>query len=160
MREFFLIDIAVPRDVEVGVENIENVYLFNIDDLKQVVDTSLELRRSEITRAQGIVTQGVAEFLQWWRSLEVTPLIVAIRGRLDGLRADEMARVRSKSPHLDEDDLRSIDLALQSYENKIAHSAIQAIKSSAGRSDGDGRADLDTIRRAFGLIDDFRENPK
>ncbi|HEY3329375.1 MAG TPA: glutamyl-tRNA reductase [Capsulimonadaceae bacterium] len=156
-RALFLIDIAVPRDVESAVGDMDNVYLFNIDDLEQVVAEARAGRSAEIGKAQVVVDHAVTEFLTWWRSLEVAPLVVAVRQRLESLRLEEMAKLRAKFPHLSERDMKAVEASMQAYANKVAHSATVAIKRSAG---GDGESTyerLDAIRAAFGLEEDAIE---
>ncbi len=153
-RALFLIDIAVPRDVDPSVGDLENVYLFNIDDLKRVVEEARTQRSGEVARATQIVDQTVGEFLAWRRSLEVTPLITAVRQRLEALRLDEIAKLRARSPHLPERDLRAFESTLQAYMNKIAHDATVAIKDCATSEAELSYERLAAIRAAFGLDND------
>ena len=93
----------------------------------------------------------MAEFLRWGRSLEVAPLIVAVREQLDAVRLAELARLRARLPGLSQKEWRLVEAAMQAVTNKIAHPATQAIKASA--EEEAGPAALDAIRRAFGLED-------
>lgn len=151
-RPLYLIDIAVPRDVESGVGDLYNVYLHNIDDLQSVVAEARQGRAAEIARAREIVDGAVAEYLRWWRSLEVAPLVVAVREKLDAVRLAELARLRTRLPGLSDKEWRLVESAMQSLTNKIAHPATVALK--AGAHSESGPAELDAIRRAFGLEDD------
>jgi glutamyl-tRNA reductase len=148
-RELFLIDIAVPRDVEDSVADLDNVYVCNIDDLSQIVAGARESRAAEIDRARAIVDEGVAEYLRWWRSLEVAPLIVAVREKLAATRLAELARLRSRLQGLSDKEWRVIEAGFEALTNKIAHPASLAIKSHAQDSADPGY--LDAIRNAFGL---------
>ena len=148
-RPLFLIDIAVPRDVESQVDELDNVYLYNIDHLQQLVAGARQARASEVARAREIVEAGVVEYLRWQRSLHVSPLVVAVRQKLDAIRLGELARMRTRLPGLTEKEWRVIEAGMQGTTNKIAHTAIAAIKASAGTD----HAGLDGIRNAFGLDD-------
>ncbi len=148
-RPLFLIDIAVPRDVEASVDALDNVYLYNIDHLQQFVADARQARSAEIARAREIVEEGVRDYLRWRRSLEVSPLVVAVREKLDAVRLAELARLRARLPGLSEKEWRAVEAAMQAMTNKIAHPATVALKSSAEGENGP--AALDAIRRAFGL---------
>ncbi len=150
-RPLFLVDIAVPRDVDPAVASIDNVYVYNIDDLSAVVDRDHAKRQLEVQRAQSIIDESVRQFQVWRRSLEVVPLVTAVRERLDGLRLEELARLRARLPHVSDKDFRAIEIALQSITGKIAHDAITAIKQCASTADASGYERLDAIRAAYGL---------
>ena len=148
-RELFLIDIAVPRDVEPAVGDLDNVYLYNIDDLNHLVADARQTRAGEVAAARQIIDEGVADYVRWWHSLEVAPVIVAVRDKLSDLRAAELARLRSKMGEVSDKDWRSIEAAFEALTNKIAHPATVAIKQSV-QTGGDPAA-LDTIRKTFGI---------
>jgi glutamyl-tRNA reductase len=148
-RPLFLIDIAVPRDVEPSVGDLESVYVYNIDDLKQLVDGSRQARAAEIARAREMIEAAVADYLHWRRSLEVAPLVVAVREKLEAVRLGEAARLRARLPGLSDKEWKAVEAAMQAITNKIAHPATFAIRDAAGAEDGS--AALDAIRRAFGL---------
>jgi glutamyl-tRNA reductase len=145
------VDIAVPRNVEPTVGELDNVFLYNIDDLSHVVERAQQERMNEIQKAEDIVSNAAAEYLSWRQSLDATPMIVAVRERLESLRLDEMARLRAKFPQMDERELRAVEQSLQSFGNKIAHDAITAVKSSYLQKDETGYARLAAIKMAFGL---------
>ena len=150
-RPLYLVDIAVPRDVEASVDELENVYLYNIDHLQELVAGARHSRAGEVTRAREIVEASTAEYLRWERSLEVAPLVVAVRQKLDMAKTAELDKLRSRLPDLPEKDWRAIEAAFGALTNKIAHPASVAIKSAPEAEDG--AAVLDTIRRAFGVED-------
>ncbi|MGI4790567.1 MAG: glutamyl-tRNA reductase, partial [Janthinobacterium lividum] len=151
-RPLYLIDIAVPRDVESQVDSLENVYLYNIDHLQELVAGARHTRAGEVTRAREIVEASTAEYLRWERSLDVAPLIVAVRQKLDDTRLAELERLRAKLPNLSESDWRLIEASMQSITNKIAHPATVAIKSASNAEDG--TATLEAIRHTFGVGED------
>ena len=148
-RPLYLIDIAVPRDVEPSVDTLENVYLYNIDHLQELVAGARHTRSGEVTRAREIVEESTAEYLRWERSLEVAPLVVAVRQKLDTARHAELERLKSRLPDLPEKDWRVIAAAMQSLTNKIAHPVLVAIKSAPDAEDG--AATLETVRQVFGV---------
>jgi glutamyl-tRNA reductase len=92
----FVIDLAVPRDVEASVGDIEQVFLYNIDDLQSVVQENLTRRSSEIERAEIIVSQELAKFAAWQRSRTAVPTVVALRERFDRIRRSELQRLEGK----------------------------------------------------------------
>ncbi len=150
-RPLFLIDIAVPRDVDPAVDELDNVYLYNLDHLQKFVAEARHARESELARAREIVQAGADEYSRWQVGLEVAPLVVAVREKLDAVRLAELARLRTRLPGLSDKEWRAIEQAMQSVTNKIAHPAIVALKNTA-LSDT-APTELDAIRRAFALAD-------
>lgn len=142
-RPLFLVDIAVPRDVEDSVDSLENVYLYNIDHLQEFVAGSHAARQDEIERAASVVDGAVSEFLRWQGTLDAAPLIVAVRDKLEAVRAGEMARLRSRLPGLSDTEWQAVEAATQAMMGKVAHPAIVALKQNA-----EGR---DAVRQAFGV---------
>ena len=156
-RPLYFIDIAVPRDVEASVDALQNVYLYNIDHLQDLVAGARQSRAGEVARAREIVESSVAEYLRWERSLEAAPLVVAIRQKLADVRLAELSRLRARLPDLSEKDWQAVEAAMQALTNKIAHPATVAVKSASEASDA--AAALDTIRRAFGVEEEVPPAP-
>lgn len=156
-RELFLIDIAVPRDVEPSVGDLENVYLYNIDDLNHLVAGAREARAGEVVQAREIINGAVAEFLRWWHSLEVAPLVVAVRDRLAELREAELSRLRPRLGKISDKEWQAVEAAMEALTNKIAHPATIAIKESA--QEGGDPASVDAVRRAFGIDEVLTPHP-
>jgi glutamyl-tRNA reductase len=92
----FIIDVAVPRDVEASVGDIEQVFLYNVDDLQSIVQENLSRRSSEVARAEAIVSEELAKFAAWLRSRGAVPTIVALRERFDRIRRSELTRLDGK----------------------------------------------------------------
>jgi glutamyl-tRNA reductase len=92
----FIIDIAVPRDVDPAVGEIEQVFLYNIDDLQSIVDENLSKRAAEVERAESIVNEEVTKFMAWQRSRSAVPTIVALRHRFEAIRVSELQRLEGK----------------------------------------------------------------
>ena len=95
-RPLFLIDIAVPRDVDPRAGEIEQVFLYNIDDLQSIVRENLQKRGHEVARAEQIVEEEVTKFATWHRSREAVPTIVALRHRFEAVRRAELERLEPK----------------------------------------------------------------
>jgi glutamyl-tRNA reductase len=97
-RPLFIIDIAVPRDVEPAAGEIEQVFLYNIDDLQATVQENLARRAAEVTRAEAIVAEEVGRFASWLRSRGAIPTVVALRQRFESIRRSELDRLASALP--------------------------------------------------------------
>jgi glutamyl-tRNA reductase len=150
-RPLFLIDIAVPRDIDPAIRDVDNVFLFDIDDLESVVAANRSEREDEILRVQSIVDEELNEFLHWFNSLSAAPLIKALRQRAADLQGDELGRWQGKLAHLSEDDRKLVETILRGYANKLLHQPLLQIRNLANREDGYVR--LDTVRRLFHLDD-------
>jgi glutamyl-tRNA reductase len=148
-RPLFIIDIAVPRDVAPAVGELTNVFLYNIDDLQQVVAANLEHRRREIPHVQAIICQEVAAFLAWFHAREVVPTIVDLRQYVDGIRESELAWAMSKLEGLSEKE-RDVVLAFsQRLVNKILHQPTVRLKQHANGRDAFRYSEA--IRDLFGM---------
>jgi glutamyl-tRNA reductase len=145
-RPMFFIDIAVPRDIDPSVNELDSVFLYDIDDLQQVVDGNVEERRSEANRAEGIVNFEVEAFCARMQSREVVPVIVEIQRAAEEFRTEQVARY-GKS--LDESQKDTVDRITKSMIRKLLAKPIAELKDSVGQSDGAERIDL--IRRMFDL---------
>jgi glutamyl-tRNA reductase len=97
-RPLFIIDIAMPRDVEAAAGELEEVFLYNIDDLQATVRENLARRASEVSRAEAIVGEEVEKFGQWLRARGAIPTVVALRQRFEGIRRSELERLASALP--------------------------------------------------------------
>jgi glutamyl-tRNA reductase len=145
----FLIDIAVPRDIDPDVGELDNVYLYNIDHLQDVVDTNRALRRGEAQRAEEIISEEIAEFEKWFNSLAAVPTIVKLREKTDGIVQGEMERFSKWLGGLREDDRAHVEWLVSSIVNKILHDPITGLKEES--REGDELPDMAAIRRLFKL---------
>jgi glutamyl-tRNA reductase len=127
-RPIFLIDIAIPRDVDAAVNDVDGVYVYNIDDLQAVVDENLGGRKQEALRGEQIVAEEVEKFTQWTKTLDSTPTIVAIKERLETIRAGELDRLNGKLSHLGPAEREVVEMVTRSIINKIAHEPISFLK--------------------------------
>jgi glutamyl-tRNA reductase len=127
-RPLFFIDIAVPRDIEAEINNIENVYLYDIDDLKSLSQAHLSNRLQESERAHAIVEEEVAKFESWLKQLELSPVITQVLDKLEKVRAGEVKKAAQRLKSGDEETLRQMELLSKAIVNKIAHPHIMMIK--------------------------------
>jgi glutamyl-tRNA reductase len=130
-RYLFIIDIAVPRDVEPAVSSLSNVFLYDIDDLKQVVDANLEQRKREIPRVQAIIDQEAAAFMAWLQTLEVVPTIVDLRDHVEDIRDAEVRWAMGKLSHLSTQEQGVILALSRRIANKILHRPTIRLKERA-----------------------------
>ena len=149
-RPLFLIDIAVPRDLDPKLNDLENVYLYGIDDLNQVVDINKAERDKEALRAERIVSEETLKFMLWLGSMEVTPTIVAIREKADAIRKAELERTFSGMNNLSDKEKKSIDKMASAMMNKILHHPIVYLKKDDD-SIKDKKVKLALIRKFFNL---------
>jgi len=148
-RPMFFIDIAVPRDIDPGVNGLENVYLYNTDDLQGVVASNLEQRKREAEKAEQIVAAEIGQFGAWLASLEVVPTIVALRSRFEEIRKAETARTISAWRELTPEGEKRLESLTCAIVNKLLHTPTNVLKQT-----GQGnRTDiyLDALRSLFDL---------
>lgn len=148
-RPIFLIDLSVPRNIEPDVNGIDNVYLYNIDDLQQVVEANKEQRMREAAKAEAIVADEVGKLFKWLKSLDVVPTIVAIREMAEEIRQAEMQRVLNKMGQVPSNTRETLENLTHSIVNKLLHVPLTVLKQEAHSSCGS--LYVDTIRRLFNL---------
>ena len=148
-RPLCIIDIAIPRDVDVQVGDERNVFLYNIDDLQQIVDDSLGRRRREIPAAEAIIAQAVDDFWSWYTGLSVVPTIRELRDHGESLRKIEVERALRRLAHLSPDDREAVDALTRALLNKLLHAPTVRLRKAAGN--GRGLDVLDTVRYLFEL---------
>ena len=148
-KPIFFIDIADPRDIEPNVGDIENVYLYNIDDLQKVANENIKDRKKEAQRAETIVQDEVVKFVNWYRSLDVTPTIVALRKKFEEIRKKELEKTLSLHPNLSDKEKKSLEALTSAIINKILHAPIALLK----QTNEEAMADLylDALHALFGL---------
>jgi glutamyl-tRNA reductase len=148
-RPMFFIDIAVPRDVDPKINEIDNVYVYDIDDLQGIVESNKEERKKEIQKAEEIVIQGVEIFNRWLNSLEVVPTILALRNRMEEIRKREIEKTLSLQKNWSEEERKALDLLTNSIINKILHHPISLLKHQQNRDHG--RLYVEMARKIFRL---------
>jgi glutamyl-tRNA reductase len=150
-RPLFVIDLAVPRDVEPGVAQLEDCYLYDIDDLQAVVRESLSGRRREAERAEAIVEHEAERFRDWQASLRVVPAIASLRERAESIRSGELAKAESRLGGLSESERRTVESITTQIVNKLLHVPIVRLKQAAA---AEGSGYVEVARDLFGLPDD------
>ncbi len=148
-RLLFLIDIAVPRDIDPAAGDIDNVYLYNIDHLQDVVDTNKEVRRAEAMKAEEIIAEEVAAFESWFNTLAVVPTIVSLREKMEGIVKGELERSSSWMRNLSEEERDRVEILASSIVNKILHDPMTGLKEES--RDKDALPFVAAIRRLFNL---------
>ncbi|MGB5524365.1 MAG: glutamyl-tRNA reductase [Polyangiales bacterium] len=151
-RPLFIIDIAVPRDVDPRVGNMDNVFVYDVDDLQQVAEENLSVRAREATRAEQIVEEEVEAFLSWRRSLELAPTIVALRKRFGQIAAEELERALPRLDDASASDRAVLEAMGRSLVNKLLHQPMTQLKAGAGEPDG--ALLIDAARRLFALSEE------
>ena len=155
----FLIDIAVPRDIDPAVEKVSNVYSYNIDDLKAVADANKHEREREAQIAQGIVEEEVNSYLQWRSSLSVVPTVKALRQHFTSLAQQEAEKALERMSHLSAEDEKAVRSMVDRLVNKLLHSPSTRLKEVG--DDMNGLMYADSIIALFDLQptpDEGRQN--
>ncbi len=150
-KPMFLIDIAVPRNIEPSVNEIDNVFLYDIDDLQQVVNNNLRERRKEAERAEELVAEEVERTMARLNVAEVAPDIVEIQSQLEQIRAAELDKVRRKYGPFTPQQEEAMEVLTRAILNKVAHGPISELRRHAGKPEG--AHVVAAIRKAFHLQD-------
>jgi len=145
----FLIDIAVPRDLDPELNDLDNVYLYDIDNLKDVVEVNKSERRKEADKAERIVREEAIKFEQWLEGMAVTPTIVELRQKMDAVKEAELAKTLSHLKGLSPKQMKSIQTLAASLTNKFLHNPIVYLKATSDPEEQ--RRRLDALREMFGL---------
>ncbi len=148
-RPIFLIDIADPRDIDPACNDLDNVYLYNIDDLQSVVEANLKERRREAERAEMIIDREVGVYLNWLRSLDVVPTIVSLRQRVEEIRGAELQKALVRMGDLTPEQREAMTAMSHAMVNKILHQPMTELKRRAALQDG--HLYTSVLRRLFGL---------
>jgi glutamyl-tRNA reductase len=144
-QPLFFIDIAVPRDVDPAVHELDGCYLYDVDDLEAVVAETMSDRREAATRAEEIVIEEAERFREWQASLEVIPAITSLRARAEEIRAAELAKLG----RLSDEERRTVESVTAQILNKLLHLPTVRMKEAAAAAEGAAYADA--VRHLFGL---------
>jgi glutamyl-tRNA reductase len=148
-RPMFLIDIAVPRDIDPKVNDISNTYLYDVDDLQGVVQANLKERQKEAGKAEAIVEQEIGQFHQWLGNLEVKPTVIALRRKFEEIRQQELEKTLGNLKDLTGKQRKSIEAMAGAIINKILHKPTAVLKNS--QNDTSGEDYVDAVRTLFDL---------
>lgn len=146
-KPMFIIDISVPRNIDPEINDIDNIYLYDIDDLQGVININIQERGKEAEQAERIVNEEIKAFLKWQASLSAVPTIVALKDKAEAIRKEELEKTLRKLGHLREEEIKSIEYLTASIINKLIHLPIDALKSEVEDKD----VMVDIVRRAFDL---------
>ena len=130
-RPIFMVDLAVPRDIEPEAGELDDVFLYAVDDLAQIVSANVDARRSAVAQADVIIETQVSQFMHWMTSRESVPLIRTLRGRADELRREELERAQKMLARGD-DPAKVLEALSQGLVNKLMHPPTQALNETAG----------------------------
>jgi glutamyl-tRNA reductase len=156
-RPMFFIDIAVPRDIDPEMNKLDGVFVYDIDDLQQVVTSHVADRRVEADRAEAIVQIEVDKFQARLQTLDVVPTIVSLQEHLETVRQAEIDRVRGRLGNLSPEQELAVEALTRGIVNKIMHTPITTLKTAA-RESSEATTVIDLVRRLFGLRDSKNAN--
>jgi glutamyl-tRNA reductase len=153
-RQLLLIDLAVPRDLDPAIHDLDGCYLYDIDDLEAIVSETLAGRRGEAERAEAIVAAEAEKFREWQASLDVVPAIASLRARAEEIREAELRKAEGLLGRLDESQRNAVEAITSQIVNKLLHLPTVRMKQAAAAADGVIYADA--VRHLFGLGEDER----
>jgi glutamyl-tRNA reductase len=147
-RPIFVIDIGVPRNVDPAIDDLDDVYLYDIDDLAAVADENAEARQREAARAEAIVAEERQRFDGWFAALRAVPTIRHLRARVEEIRRVELERLLARAP-FDASQREALEALTLAITNKILHAPVSRLRREAEREQG--MAYLEAARVLFGL---------
>lgn len=146
-KPVFIIDISVPRNIDPLINELDNVYLYDVDNLQGVVDTNIQERAKEAQKAEKIVEEEIGSFTKWIASLSATPTIVALRNMAEKIRQDELEKTLKKLGPLEEKQIKAIEYLSTTIVNKLIHPPTAALKGNEDDKD----IMIDIVKRLYGL---------
>ncbi len=149
-KPIFMIDISNPRNIDPEVDKVDNIYLYDIDDLQSKVDVNTEGRAKEAEKAEEIVMQEVETYLQWERALDAVPTIVDLREKVEDVRKRELEKTFGSLNGISDDQKRAVEAMSQAIVNKLLHAPLVVLKQAAS-TPGEGDATIAIARRLFNL---------
>ncbi|MBI3377682.1 MAG: glutamyl-tRNA reductase [Nitrospirae bacterium] len=146
-KPVFIIDISVPRNIDPSINDIDNVYLYDVDDLHGIVDTNKLERQKEAEKAEGIIAEEIETFQKWLASLDSVPTVVALRNRADAVKKEEIEKLLNKLPALGEKEKEAVEYMANAIINKLIHPPTAALKEDSEDKD----ILIAAIRKLYGL---------
>ncbi len=148
-RPILFVDIAVPRDIDPAIEELENVFVYDVDDLNSVVEDNRQARAKEAEAAERLVETELDNFVRWARAQQVVPVIKALRGHALGIAEQEVERTLAGLGALEEKDRKRVRAMSQAIVNKMLHPVMTRLKEEGAKGDPGPLADA--LVRAFDL---------
>ena len=130
-KPVFIIDISVPRNIDPEINKIDNVYLYNVDDLQEVVDTNILERKKEAEKAEKIIDEEVEKFTNWIASLNSVPVIIALRQKAEDIKKEEFEKFKHKFPELDKEKMEAVEYLITAVTNKLIHNPTVTLKENS-----------------------------
>lgn len=149
-RPMFFIDIAVPRDIDQRINELENIYVYDIDDLKAVVDANRKQREKEAVKAEEYIHQGMDGFYGWLESMKIVPVIKSLRASFEDTIETELKRFEEKNKPT-KDDIAKMHYLLSAYMNKVLHTPLKNLKNKTA---GGGKYTLDEAMKILFELED------
>jgi glutamyl-tRNA reductase len=156
-KPLFFIDIAVPRDIDPMVNKIDNVYVYDIDDLQGIIDLNKEERKKEAELAEHIIAEETIKFRDWLCTLDVVPTIIALREKAESIRQNELQKTLSHLPDLTEKERQAIEVLTESIVKKMLHDPILFLKKKGERESRQTFSDF--AQQLFNLSDGEEVHP-
>ena len=153
-RQVFIIDISVPRNIDPAINDLENVYLYNVDDLQGVVDSNMFERQKEAEKAEKIIAEELETFVKWQASLDSVPTIIALREKADEIRKEELDKLFGKFSNLGEKEREAIEYMATAIMNKLIHPPTAALKGDTENKE----MLVAAIRRLYGINGEKHED--
>jgi glutamyl-tRNA reductase len=153
-RPLCILDIALPRDVDPAVAELENVFLYDLDDLRAVVAASIEQRRSQLPTAEQLITSEVEKFWQWLAGLAAVPVVTDVRAAMERLRAEELAQALRRLGDLTPEQQATVEHLSRSLMNKFLHEP--SVRLRAAAANGRGLGIVDAARYLFAVDDETK----
>ncbi len=148
-RPLCILDVALPRDVEPAVRAIENVFLYDLDDLHAVVSANIDRRKSELAAASAMIDEEVERYWSWLASLAAIPVVTSFRRRMDEMRERELAAALRHLDRLSPEERSAVEQLSRALMNKFLHEPTVRLRAAA--ANGRGLSVVDTARYLFGL---------
>ncbi|MFQ3542601.1 glutamyl-tRNA reductase [Halobacillus rhizosphaerae] len=154
-KPLFLVDIAVPRDLDPALEDLESVFLYDIDDLQGIVDANLARRKQAAEQIDLLIEEQIVEFKEWLQTIGVVPVISALRSKALGIQAETMKSIERKIPELSEREKKVLRKHTKSIINQMLKEPIQQAKELAAKPDS--KENLELFTKIFGISEEVEQ---